>query len=146
MAASGSCRVKAGQFATAQQGSERVVTERVSSRRRGHDPHHTPQQATPVWGNRPKGDNNGPPVEANYDPMLSMGPCRVSQERVRCGSRSVKAMLQGCDIERRGGEVCSEQLVPVEWREHGDALEITATGRTHFGAAEALFSCSMEVG
>jgi len=104
-----------------------------------------PQQATPEWGNRPKGDNNGPPVEANYDPMLSMGPCRVSQERVRCGSRSVKAELQGCDLERRGGEVCSEQLVPVEWREHGDALEITVTGRTHFGAAEALFSRAMDV-
>jgi hypothetical protein len=58
----------------------------------------------------------------------------------------VKATLQRRDIERRGGEVCREQLVPVEWREHGDALEITAAGRTHLGAAEALFSCSMEVG
>jgi hypothetical protein len=58
----------------------------------------------------------------------------------------VKATLQRCDIERCRGEVCREQLVQVEWREHGDALEITATGRTHFGAAEALFSCSMEIG
>jgi len=136
----------AERFATVQQGSEEDVTERASPRRRGHDFPHTPQQVTPEWGNRPKGDNNGPPVEAYYAAMSSLGRCRVSQDGVRCGSRSVKAMLQRCDIERRGGEICSEQLVAVEWREHGDALEITVTGRTHFRAAEALFSRAMDVG
>jgi hypothetical protein len=59
-------------FATVQQGSEEGVIERASSRRRGHDLH-TPQQVTPERGNRPKGDNNGPPIGAYYDAMLSVG-------------------------------------------------------------------------
>jgi hypothetical protein len=58
----------------------------------------------------------------------------------------VKATLQRCNVERSGGEVCSEQLIQVECREHGETLEITATAGTHFDAAEALFSGSVKVG
>jgi len=94
----------------------------------------------------PKAITMGPLFEAYYDPMFSMGPCRVSQEGVLFGSRSVKATLQRCNIECCAGEVRSEQFVQVEWREHRDALEITTTGRTHFRAAKALFSGSMKVG
>lgn len=77
-------------FATVPQSSKEGVTERMSSRRRNHDSSHS-NSRLPQWGNRPKGDNDGPPVNVKYRAMLAVGPCRESQGRVRRGSPSLKA-------------------------------------------------------
>ena len=102
------------------------VTERMISRRRGHDLDHS-TAGYPRGATGPKAMTMGPQSrqllrDGGYGAVPS-----VTGESA-CGSRSVKAMLQRCKVERSGGQIGGEQLVQVEWREHGDALEIAVTG------------------
>jgi len=73
-------------FATVQQSSKEGVTERECSRRRSHDSPHS-VAGYPRGATGPAAITPGPQVRGNYYAMFGMEPCRVSQERVRYGSR-----------------------------------------------------------